>query len=95
MSQRARRQPGAGREERISEIRIAESHRVRLIGDLAKLIGEGSVPEPMRTAGLSLIGYLARRFPGEAAHQLGVAEARRFLEEQECFVTAAVKRRRS
>jgi len=78
MSQRARRT----REERVSEIRIAESHRVRLIGDLAKLIGEGSVPEPMRTAGLSLIGYLARRFPGEAPHELGVPEAKCFVQKR-------------
>jgi hypothetical protein len=30
----------------------------------------------MRNAGLTLIGWLARRMPGEPAHALGVAEAR-------------------
>jgi hypothetical protein len=34
------------------------------------------MPETTRTAGLTLIGWLARRMPGEAPHALGVAEAR-------------------
>ena len=34
------------------------------------------MPECTRTAGLTLIGYLARRMPGEAAHDVGVLEAR-------------------
>jgi hypothetical protein len=67
----------------IREIAISESYRVRLIGDLSKLICEGDVPEAMRSAGLALIGYLARRFPGEQAHDLGVEEARRALASRE------------
>jgi hypothetical protein len=34
------------------------------------------MPESTRTAGLTLIGWLARRMPGEQAHALGVREAR-------------------
>jgi hypothetical protein len=34
------------------------------------------MPETTRTAGLTLIGWLARRMPGEAPHAIGVAEAR-------------------
>jgi len=66
--------------ERLSGVAISESYRVRLIGDLSKLICEGDVPESMRSAGLALIGYLARRFPGEQAHDLGVEEAKKALE---------------
>jgi|GEM_PF-4350224 hypothetical protein len=66
--------------ERLSEVGVSESYRVRLIGDLSKLICEGDLPETMRSAGLLLIGYLARRFPGEQAHDLGVDEARKGLE---------------
>ncbi len=68
--------------ERISEIAVSECYRVRLIGDLSKLICEGDMPESMRSAGLELIGYLARRFPGEQAHDLGVEEARRAVDER-------------
>jgi hypothetical protein len=34
------------------------------------------VPKETRTACLTLIGWLARRRPGEDAHALGVEEAR-------------------
>jgi hypothetical protein len=53
-----------------------ESNRTRLIGDLTRLIREPEIPESTRTAGLELIGWLARRMPGESAHDLGVEEAR-------------------
>jgi hypothetical protein len=52
-----------------------ESDRARLIGDLSRLILEPEVPESARTAGLELIGWLARRMPGESAHAVGVEEA--------------------
>lgn len=52
-----------------------ECERARLIGDLCRLIREPRIPETTRTAGLTLIGWLARRMPGEAPHALGVAEA--------------------
>jgi len=53
-----------------------EGERARLICDLTRLIREPHMPEPTRCAGLTLIGWLARRMPGEAAHAIGVSEAR-------------------
>ena len=53
-----------------------EGERARLIGDITRLIREPQMPETTRTAGLTLIGWLARRMPGEAPHAIGVAEAR-------------------
>jgi hypothetical protein len=53
-----------------------ENERARLITELSRLIREPSMPEDTRTAGLTLIGWLARRMPGEQAHALGVTEAR-------------------
>ncbi len=53
-----------------------ECERTRLIGEISKLLRERLMPESTRTAGLTLIGWLARRMPGEIAHALGVAEAR-------------------
>jgi hypothetical protein len=49
-----------------------ELDRVRLIADLSRILHDAAVPKPIRAAGLLLIGWLARRMPGEAAHQLGV-----------------------
>ena len=53
-----------------------ESDRARLINEISRVIREPMIPESTRTAGLTLIGWLARRMPGESAHALGVAEAR-------------------
>ena len=53
-----------------------ECERARLISDITRLIREPHMPETTRTAGLTLIGWLARRMPGEAPHAIGVAEAR-------------------
>ncbi len=65
--------PGDGcREDEIPD----EGERARLISDLSRLIREPHMPEPTRCAGLTLIGWLARRMPGEAAHAIGVSEAR-------------------
>src|SRR5690606_42158007 len=52
-----------------------EGERARLIGEISRLIREPLIPETTRTAGLTLIGWLARRMPGEPPHALGVAEA--------------------
>jgi hypothetical protein len=54
---------------------LAERERVRLIGDLSKLLHDPCVPETAKAAGLELIGWLARRQPGEDAHGYGVNEA--------------------
>lgn len=48
-----------------------ECARTRLIGELSRILREPAMPEGTRTAGLTLIGWLARRMPGEAAHALG------------------------
>ncbi|WP_394845609.1 hypothetical protein LZC95_52335 [Pendulispora brunnea] len=53
-----------------------EADRTRLIGEISRVIREPATPESTRTAGLTLIGWLARRMPGEKPHALGVAEAR-------------------
>ena len=42
----------------------AEEDRTRLIGEIANLLSDASVPEDARSAGLILIGWLARRMPG-------------------------------
>ena len=47
-----------------------------MIEDISNLLREKRVPDDMRTAGLTLIGWLARRMPGELPHQLGVEEAK-------------------
>jgi hypothetical protein len=54
-----------------------ERQRVKLIGDLSKLLHDPCVPEAAKNAGLTLIGWLARRQPGEAAHAYGVESAQR------------------
>jgi hypothetical protein len=52
-----------------------EGARTRLISDISSLLHEPAIPESARSAGLELIGWLARRMPGEAPHALGVEEA--------------------
>ena len=53
-----------------------EGERARMISDITRLIREPHMPETTRCAGLTLIGWLARRMPGEAPHAIGVSEAR-------------------
>ncbi|MEZ4293606.1 MAG: hypothetical protein R3B70_01420 [Polyangiaceae bacterium] len=55
---------------------LAEEHRTRLIGEIAKVLREECLPDEARAAGLVLIGWLARRMPGESPHALGVEEMR-------------------
>ena len=54
----------------------AEEERTRLIGEIARVLRDGPVPDEARTAALTFIGWLARRMPGEMPHAIGVAEAR-------------------
>ena len=42
-----------------------EEERTRLIGDIARVLRDGPVPDDARAAALTLIGWLARRMPGE------------------------------
>jgi hypothetical protein len=53
-----------------------ECDRTRLIAELASLLRECELPNEARTAGLTLIGFLARQMPGEAPSDYGVEEVR-------------------
>lgn len=55
---------------------IVESERTRLIADIVRVMGEPSLPEDTRLAGMTLIGWLARRRPDESPHAIGLDEAR-------------------
>src|SRR5260221_5828739 len=56
---------GVGADEaRLPDDPPDESDRARLISDITRLIREPQMPETTRTAGLTLIGWLARRMPG-------------------------------
>ncbi len=55
----------------------SEDERTRLIGEIACLLRGDSVPDEARSAGLTLIGWLARRMPGESACRHGVDEMHR------------------
>jgi len=43
----------------------AEEERTRLIGEIARVLNDGAVPEDARAGALTFIGWLARRMPGE------------------------------
>jgi hypothetical protein len=66
-----------------------EAERTRMIGDIMRLIREPAMPENTRLAGLTLIGWLARRRPDEAPHAIGIEEAR----ESERRIRARAKAR--
>jgi hypothetical protein len=53
-----------------------EAERTRLIADITRLLREPSMPRSARLAGLTLIGWLARRRQAEAPHAIGIDEAR-------------------
>ena len=53
-----------------------ELERARLINEITRMLREPEMPAATRTAGLTLIGWLARRMPGEEPHAIGVVEAR-------------------
>lgn len=59
-----------------------EEERTRLIGQIASLLRETSVPAEAREAGLTLIGWLARRMPGEPVSIVGVEEMCRRCAQQ-------------
>lgn len=73
---RLRERDGAAAPARSEDEPPDEGERARLIGDITRLIREPHMPETTRCAGLTLIGWLARRMPGESAHAIGVSEAR-------------------
>jgi hypothetical protein len=53
-----------------------EGERTRLMADITRLIRGPAVPQNARLAGLTLIGWLARRRPSEMPHAIGIDEAR-------------------
>jgi hypothetical protein len=53
-----------------------EIERTRLIGDIMRVIREPTMPETARVAGLTLVGWLARRRADESPHAIGIEEAR-------------------
>jgi hypothetical protein len=66
-----------------------EMERTRLIADLMRLMREPAIPENARVAGMTLIGWLARRRPEESPHAIGIDEAR----ESERRIKARAKAR--
>jgi hypothetical protein len=46
---------------------LTESNRTRLIGQIAAMLQEPTVPAETRAAGLTLIGWLARRMPEDCS----------------------------
>ena len=59
-----------------------ECERTRLIKEISTLLREPMVPDAARSAGLTFIGWLARRLPHETPHELGVDEAFRQTERR-------------
>jgi len=55
---------------------VAESDRRRLMCDIMRLMANSPIPEATRVAGLTVIGWLARRRTDEAPHSIGIPEAR-------------------
>ena len=54
-----------------------EAERTRLMADIMRLIREPSMPRRRtRCAGMTLIGWLARRRQEESPHAIGIDEAR-------------------
>jgi hypothetical protein len=58
------------------EYPLDELERTRLIREISKLLTDKEIPESTRLAGLTLVGWLARRRLAETPHALGIAEAR-------------------
>ena len=67
----------------------SERDRTRLIAELASLLRECQMPDDARCAGLTLIGWLARRMDGEAASTDGVEHARRQIAQGICGASKA------
>lgn len=55
---------------------MTESERTKLMCEISRVIALRETPCHAREAGLTLIGWLARRKPEEIPHDLGVFEAR-------------------
>jgi hypothetical protein len=55
---------------------VDEAERTRLMADIMRLLREPTMPRSARLAGLTLVGWLARRRPHESPHAIGIEEAR-------------------
>ncbi len=78
-------QPDSRTVERVSSIQpitgeaqpvADENDRTRMIADIMRILNEPCLPEATRHAGLTLVGWLARRRVDEQPHGLGIEEAR-------------------
>jgi hypothetical protein len=74
----SKRRPCHGR-ERLDD---AAHDRSRLVTHLAGLLQEPGCPSEAREAALTLIGWLARRMPGEVPHALGAVRAGHALDKR-------------
>jgi hypothetical protein len=54
----------------------AEEERTRLIGEIARVLRAGPVPDEARAAALTFIGWLARRMPGEPVSMCDIARCK-------------------
>ena len=71
----ARSKAGAPTDSGCSDLDSAAHDRSHFIGHLACLVNEPGCPADARDAAMTLIGWLARRMPGETSHALGVRGA--------------------
>ncbi len=60
---------------------MAEEERTRLIGDIARALRDGSVPDDARVAAITFIGWLARRMPGEPVSQCDIRRCKGLSED--------------
>ncbi|MFT3774293.1 MAG: hypothetical protein QM820_53705 [Minicystis sp.] len=58
----------------------AEEDRTRLIGDIARVLRDGPVPDDARAAALTFIGWLARRMPGEPVSVCDLSRCRGYAD---------------
>jgi glucose-6-phosphate dehydrogenase assembly protein OpcA len=58
----------------------AEEERTRLIGEIARVLQAGPVPDDARAAALTFIGWLARRMPGEPVSVCDLTRCRGYAE---------------
>jgi len=49
---------------------LGERDRTQLIGEIASVLNQPTVPPEARQAALTLIGWLARRMPGEPSPEV-------------------------
>jgi hypothetical protein len=73
----------------------AEEERTRLIGDIARVLRAGPVPDDARAAALTFIGWLARRMPGEPVSVCDLSRCRGYAPREEAPQSSNGSRRQS